>query len=61
MSASAATTQTGTQGRQRRNVLNLEDAASLGVPLTNLDEPLFDEAGATKRVVATALQLRKVS
>jgi bifunctional non-homologous end joining protein LigD len=29
--------------------MNLEDAASLGVPLTNLDEPLFDEAGATKR------------
>jgi bifunctional non-homologous end joining protein LigD len=27
----------------------LEDAASLGVPLTNLDEPLFDDAGATKR------------
>jgi DNA ligase D-like protein (predicted polymerase) len=26
-----------------------EDAASLGVPLTNLDEPLFDGAGATKR------------
>ena len=25
------------------------DAASLGVPLTNLDEPLFDGAGATKR------------
>jgi bifunctional non-homologous end joining protein LigD len=29
--------------------LGLEDAASLGVPLTNLDEPLFDGAGATKR------------
>jgi bifunctional non-homologous end joining protein LigD len=27
----------------------LEDAASLDVPLTNLDEPLFDEARATKR------------
>jgi bifunctional non-homologous end joining protein LigD len=27
----------------------MEDAASLGVPLTNLDEPLFAEAGATKR------------
>jgi bifunctional non-homologous end joining protein LigD len=26
-----------------------EDAASLGVTLTNLDEPLFDAAGATKR------------
>jgi DNA ligase D-like protein (predicted polymerase) len=26
-----------------------EDAASLGVALTNLDEPLFDAAGATKR------------
>jgi DNA ligase D len=26
-----------------------EDAASLGVSLTNLDEPLFDGAGATKR------------
>jgi bifunctional non-homologous end joining protein LigD len=26
-----------------------EDAASLGVPLTNLDDPLFDGAGATKR------------
>jgi bifunctional non-homologous end joining protein LigD len=25
------------------------DAASLGVPLTNLDDPLFDGAGATKR------------
>jgi bifunctional non-homologous end joining protein LigD len=29
--------------------LNPEDAASLGVPLTNLDEPLFDGAEATKR------------
>jgi bifunctional non-homologous end joining protein LigD len=29
--------------------LGLEDAASLGVPLTNLDDPLFDGAGATKR------------
>ena len=29
--------------------LDPEDAASLGVPLTNLDEPLFDGAGATKR------------
>jgi DNA ligase D-like protein (predicted polymerase) len=26
-----------------------KDAASLGVPLTNLDDPLFDGAGATKR------------
>src|SRR5580700_9524331 len=26
-----------------------EDAAALGVTLTNLDEPLFDAAGATKR------------
>jgi bifunctional non-homologous end joining protein LigD len=26
-----------------------QDAASLGVPLTNLDEPLFEGAGATKR------------
>jgi len=26
-----------------------EDAAALGVELTNLDEPLFDAAGATKR------------
>ncbi len=29
--------------------MNAEDAASLGVPLTNLDDPLFDGAGATKR------------
>jgi bifunctional non-homologous end joining protein LigD len=29
--------------------VDLEDAASLGVPLTNLDEPLFAGAGATKR------------
>ena len=29
--------------------LGSDDAASLGVPLTNLDEPLFDGAGATKR------------
>jgi bifunctional non-homologous end joining protein LigD len=29
--------------------LGIEDAASLGVPLTNLDEPLFEAAGATKR------------
>jgi bifunctional non-homologous end joining protein LigD len=29
--------------------LSPEDAASLGVPLTNLDDPLFDGAGATKR------------
>jgi bifunctional non-homologous end joining protein LigD len=29
--------------------LGLEDAASLGVPLTNLDEPLFEATGATKR------------
>ena len=27
----------------------MDDAASLGVPLTNLDEPLFADAGATKR------------
>ena len=32
-----------------------EDAASLGVPLTNLDEPLFDGAGATKRDLITYL------
>ena len=29
--------------------LSPEDAASLGVSLTNLDDPLFDGAGATKR------------
>jgi DNA ligase D-like protein (predicted polymerase) len=29
--------------------LSAEDAAALGVPLTNLDDPLFDGAGATKR------------
>ena len=29
--------------------LGREDGASLGVPLTNLDTPLFDAAGATKR------------
>jgi bifunctional non-homologous end joining protein LigD len=29
--------------------LDPEDAASLGVALTNLDEPLFEAAGATKR------------
>jgi bifunctional non-homologous end joining protein LigD len=29
--------------------LSADDAASLGVPLTNLDDPLFDGAGATKR------------
>ena len=29
--------------------MDLEDAASLGVPLTNLDESLFEGAGATKR------------
>jgi DNA ligase D-like protein (predicted polymerase) len=29
--------------------LSAENAASLGVPLTNLDDPLFDGAGATKR------------
>jgi DNA ligase D-like protein (predicted polymerase) len=29
--------------------VDLEDAASLGVPLTNLDESLFEGAGATKR------------
>jgi bifunctional non-homologous end joining protein LigD len=29
--------------------LNPEDVASLGVPLTNLDEPLFAGAGGTKR------------
>jgi bifunctional non-homologous end joining protein LigD len=32
-----------------------EDAAALGVPLTNLDEPLFDGAGATKRDLITYL------
>jgi len=35
--------------------LGLEDAASLGVPLTNLDEPLFDGAGASKRDLITYL------
>src|ERR1700693_4929622 len=35
--------------------LNPEEAASLGVPLTNLDEPLFDGAGATKRDLVTYL------
>ena len=29
--------------------MSAEDAASLGVSLTNLDDPLFDGAGATKR------------
>jgi DNA ligase D len=29
--------------------VNPDDAASLGVSLTNLDDPLFDGAGATKR------------
>jgi bifunctional non-homologous end joining protein LigD len=33
-----------------------EDAASLGVPLTNLDQPLFDGAGATKRDLITYLE-----
>jgi bifunctional non-homologous end joining protein LigD len=32
-----------------------EDAASLGVPLTNLDESLFEGAGATKRDLITYL------
>jgi bifunctional non-homologous end joining protein LigD len=32
-----------------------EDAASLGVTLTNLDAPLFDAAGATKRDLITYL------
>jgi DNA ligase D-like protein (predicted polymerase) len=32
------------------------DAASLGVPLTNLDEPLFDGAGATKRDLINYLE-----
>jgi DNA ligase D-like protein (predicted polymerase) len=35
--------------------LGPEDAASLGVPLTNLDEPLFEGAGATKRDLITYL------
>jgi bifunctional non-homologous end joining protein LigD len=34
-----------------------EDAASLGVALTNLDEPLFDGAGATKRDLIAYLDL----
>jgi bifunctional non-homologous end joining protein LigD len=33
-----------------------EDAAPLGVPLTNLDQPLFDGAGATKRDLITYLE-----
>jgi bifunctional non-homologous end joining protein LigD len=33
----------------------MEDAAALGVALTNLDEPLFDGAGATKRDLVTYL------
>jgi bifunctional non-homologous end joining protein LigD len=33
-----------------------EDAASLGVQLTNLDEPLFDGAGATKRDLINYLE-----
>jgi bifunctional non-homologous end joining protein LigD len=33
-----------------------EDAASLDVPLTNLDDPLFDGAGATKRDLITYLE-----
>jgi bifunctional non-homologous end joining protein LigD len=36
-------------------MLSPEDAASLGVPLTNLDDPLFDGAGATKRDLITYL------
>ncbi len=36
--------------------LGPEDAASLGVPLTNLDEPLFEGAGATKRDLITYLE-----
>jgi bifunctional non-homologous end joining protein LigD len=32
-----------------------KDVASLGVPLTNLDEPLFEGAGATKRDLITYL------
>jgi bifunctional non-homologous end joining protein LigD len=35
--------------------MGLEDAASLGVPLTNLDESLFEGAGATKRDLITYL------
>jgi bifunctional non-homologous end joining protein LigD len=35
--------------------VGIEDAASLGVALTNLDEPLFDGAGATKRDLITYL------
>jgi hypothetical protein len=35
--------------------LNPEEAASFGVPLTNLDEPLFDGAGASKRDLVTYL------
>jgi bifunctional non-homologous end joining protein LigD len=36
-------------------MLSPEDAASLGVPLTNLGDPLFDGAGATKRDLITYL------
>jgi bifunctional non-homologous end joining protein LigD len=36
-------------------MLSPEDAASLGVPLTNLDDPLFDGAEATKRDLITYL------
>jgi bifunctional non-homologous end joining protein LigD len=36
-------------------MLSPEDAASLGVPLTNLDGPLFDGAKATKRDLITYL------
>jgi bifunctional non-homologous end joining protein LigD len=38
-----------TDGPESGIVVSPEEAASLGVPLTNLDEPLFDGAGATKR------------
>jgi bifunctional non-homologous end joining protein LigD len=36
--------------------LGPEDAGSLGVPLTNLDDPLFEGAGATKRDLITYLE-----
>ena len=37
--------------------LEHEDAAALGVPLTNLDDPLFDGAGATKRDLVNYLDM----
>lgn len=38
------------------SVTHDHDTASLGVPLTNLDEPLFDGAGATKRDLIAYLE-----